>query len=107
MSDNKTQQLEIPVSIQKKLLKLEKDREDSFKAFQKEANQLTTFMHQLWGVLIMIKTTRQFQQKWPHMFEDFCGITGLGSCDGKNLITTTETDVLESLISDFHQKLGR
>lgn len=89
---NKTQQ--------KKLLKIVKDFLAPYEAMWEVANEMQDFRRDLFKTLLPFRTTKQLQEGWPELFDDFCRLTGLGVTHGQDLIeSVTVKDELMAVIN--------
>lgn len=93
----------IPKGVQAKILKWEKTRRKDPGAtkLEEEIINMRKFAAELYEAVRIVRNTKQFQQRFPDMFDEFCGITGLGQCDGKALISTESMDLVNSVLGDW------
>ncbi|RLA41588.1 MAG: hypothetical protein DRR06_15715 [Gammaproteobacteria bacterium] len=98
----------VPKGVQAKILKWEKlRRKDPGAAkLEQEICNMYKFSQQLYEAIRIVRNTKQFQQRYPEMFDEFCGITGLGQCDGKSLIATESMDMVNSILGEWKKGRG-
>lgn len=93
----------IPKSVQTRILAwIKKKRATvSTEALESEMRLMFEFSRELHEGVRIIRNTKQFQQRLPDMFDDFCFITGLGQCDGKDLMCGTEMGTVNTILAQY------
>lgn len=94
----------IPKSVQKKILKWNAANNIGTSKIDAVVRDMYAFSAELYAGLTPVRTTKQLQERWPEVFDDFCAVTGLGQCHGTALMPHHEVSTVNSLIAEFHNK---
>ncbi|MGI9570646.1 MAG: hypothetical protein ACR2PH_13150, partial [Desulfobulbia bacterium] len=70
---------------------------------QDEVNTMFEFSRELYEGIKCVRNTKQFQERYPDMFDEFCSITGLGQCDGKDLVCATDMGQVNSILMEYRK----
>jgi len=93
------------VPIKDRAIKLRKKYLEMEEPWDKEVEKFFTFFEQLWLNVYPIKTTKQFQERLGNdLFDIFCSITGLGQCDGRQLISLAPIDVVKEVTESWKKQ---
>lgn len=93
----------IPTKVQARILAwVKKGRaEVGVQKLEQEVQTMFEFSRQLYDGLKCVRNTKQFQERHPDMFNEFCSITGLGQCDGKDLVSFTDMSTVMSILMEY------
>jgi hypothetical protein len=96
----------IPKPVQKRILAWTKKKRQNVSAdrMQAEMKLMKEFANELLKGLRVIRNTKQFQERLPDMFDEFCFVTGLGQASGQDLICHSDMGTVNTILAQ-HMKL--
>jgi hypothetical protein len=86
-----------------KLLKVCKTLVEPITAYDAEFRAMQDFAEDVWRALKVFKNTKQLQEGWPEIFDDFVALSGLGACHGSDLLPHNDVSNVNNIIADFHK----
>ena len=95
----------IPKKVQTQIVAWMKkgQKEVGVEKLHSEVKTMFEFSKELYEGIKCIRNTKQFQERYPDIFDEFCSITGLGQCDGKDLICATDMGTVNTILAEYRK----